>query len=539
MRFKEHIAHKTGNVAPCPNVIGVIRESMMNILKESKIKKIDKKRRKDEFLSQLREDEDEHEEFIDEVSAIRQATRESIQSQYEWHRREEFGRSTGEVGQGVKLPTPYEISDVYLKSEYQRVRDWVNGLKTHWKELGATLMCDGWTNSLNQMHIINFLVYCSKGTIFWKSVDALSFRSRDAEFYYSLLDSVVEEIGENYIVQIVTDNETAMKAAGKKLTLKRKHLYWTSCIAHCLDLYLEDIGKKPSVAKVLDEAKKVTCFIYNHIWTVDLMKKYTQGKQILRPALTRFATHFIQLEEITRQKQGLREMFNSKLLLFRDKHETLGSPQAQRAWKQMNPDGENAGVLPVDTFDNEMDVDQSQQQNLSHSSSSSTPSQSGDGPNGGSLSPIDEDDGYSGDREFDGNMFPEPRRDISEPRAPSKGKGKKHTSIGSSSGRRSSSSNLGYSDSSTSTQGFYPPEQPSYFLPSHGYPQPYGYYPPFPNYGVPYQPQMHHPPQMYHRPPPLMYPPPQIYPPYQLYENQGENVTLFGYIFGQRSRESS
>ncbi|PPS10620.1 hypothetical protein GOBAR_AA10006 [Gossypium barbadense] len=156
-----------------------------------------------------------------------------------------------------------------------------------------------------------------------------------------------------------------------------------------------------------------------------------------------------------------------------------------------------------------MDVDQSQQQNLSHSSSSSTPSQSGDGPDGGGLSPIDEDDGFSGDRgeirsssqyggeygvgttighfrdrsEFDGNMFPEPRRDRSEPRALSKGKGKKHTSIGSSSGRRSSSSNLGYSDSSTSTQGFYPPEQPSYFQPSHGYPQPYGYYPPFPNYG--------------------------------------------------------
>ncbi|XP_012453341.2 uncharacterized protein LOC128041000 [Gossypium raimondii] len=86
-RFKEHIAHKTGNVAPCPNVTGVIRESMMNVLKESNTKKIDKKRRKDEFLSQLTEEEDEHEGFIDEVSAIRQATRESIQSQHEWHRR--------------------------------------------------------------------------------------------------------------------------------------------------------------------------------------------------------------------------------------------------------------------------------------------------------------------------------------------------------------------------------------------------------------------------------------------------------------------
>ncbi|MBA0704642.1 hypothetical protein Golax_016886, partial [Gossypium laxum] len=92
------------------------------------------------------------------------------------------------------------------------------------------------------------------------------------------------------------------------------------------------------------------------------------------------------------------------------------------------------------------------------------PSQSGDGPNGGGLSPIDDDHGHRGEirsssryggeygvsttsghfcdrSKFDGNIFPEP---------PSKGKGKKHTSIGYSFGRRSSSSNLRYSDSSTS-----------------------------------------------------------------------------------------
>ncbi|XP_039058580.1 uncharacterized protein LOC120202178 [Hibiscus syriacus] len=296
-----------------------------------------------EFLSQLREEEDE---FVDDVSAMRQATQESIQSQHEWHRREEFRRSTGgwdniyeegrssslgsrgryreeisefslrgtipelvkskssrqpkvresilktlhkkmgeavskfiiydrlpfrlasspwlynliqvsmEVGKGVKLPTPYEISDVYLTLEYEQVREWVNELKTHWKQLGATLMCDGWTNSLNQMHIINFIVYCSKGTAFWKSVDISSVRSRDVEFYYNLLDKVVEEIGEEYIIQIVTDNEAAMKAAGKRLMLKRNHLYWTSCVAHCLDLCLEDIGKKSSVAKSVRGSKE-------------------------------------------------------------------------------------------------------------------------------------------------------------------------------------------------------------------------------------------------------------------------------------------
>ncbi|KAE8680600.1 hypothetical protein F3Y22_tig00111377pilonHSYRG00029 [Hibiscus syriacus] len=507
-RFKEHIAHKTGEVAPCPNV-------------------------------------------TDDVSAMRQATQESIQSQYEWHRREEFRRSTGgwdniyeegrssslgshgryreervdfslrgtipelvkskrsrqpkvsesilkilrkkmgetvskfiiydrlpfrlasspwlynliqvsmEVGKGVKLPTPYEISYVYLTSEYEQVREWVNELKTHWKQLDATLMCDGWTNSLNQMHIINFLVYCSKETIFWKSVDVSSVRSRDIEFYYNLLDKVVEEIGEEYIIQIVTDNEAAMKTAGKRLMLKRNHLYRTSCAAHCLDLCLEDIGKKSSIAKVLEEAKKVTCFIYNHIWTVDLVKKYTH--------------------------EWLQEKENPLL------------------------DGENAGVLPVDTSYDEMNVDdQSQQQNLSHSSSSATLSS--------------------------GHFCASSSRERNEPRARSKGKGKdtrKHTSEGSSSGKRSTSSNPGYSNSSTSTHGFYPQGQSSYFQPPHGF------YPPYPNYGVPYQPQMYPPPPMYHPPPLHMYPPPQVYPPSQLFENQCENVTFFGYIFGQRPQRSS
>ncbi|KAK8498006.1 hypothetical protein V6N12_001364 [Hibiscus sabdariffa] len=814
-RFKEHIAHKGDEVSACPNVTGIIRESMMKLLQEAKEKKLDKRRRTDEFLTQIRGEEDG--EFFDDVSAMRQATRESIQSQHEWHRREEFRRSTGgwgnvyeegrssshgsvrghrgersipsesefnlrraipelvkskslrqpkvgesilktlrkkmgeavskfliyerlpfqlanspwlynliqvsmEVGKGVKLPTPYEVSDVYLASEYEQVREWVNELKTQWKELGATLMCDGWTNSLNQIHIINFLVYCSKGTVFWKSVDVSSVRSRDADFYYNLLDKVIEEIGEEYIIQIVTDNEAAMKAAGKRLMLKRTHLYWTSCAAHCLDLCLEDIGKKSSVARVLEEAKKVTCFIYNHIWTVDLMKKYTNGKQILRPALTRFATHFIQLEEITRQKQGLRDMFNSKefkeskwgqqksghayetkkivlgkdfwkkatdiikvyeplvkvlrlvdsdekptmgfiyeaidrakraikencrysteyeriidnrwnfmhsdlhsagyflnpqfqfgvehsanvlsetlegtrsvieriepsidmqirmvnqLLTFRGKHETFGTPQAQRAWSLMNPDtsynpisldhifedidplsewlqekenplldGENAGLFPADSSDDEINVvDQFEEQNLSDSSSSATPTQSGgDGQDSGTggLSPIYDDDRES---EFGGNMSatPSDSRERSESRARSKEKGKgtkKHTSEGSSSRRRSTSSNPGYTDSSTSTHDFYPPgsRQSSYSQPPHGYH-------PFPNYGMPmpYQPQMYPPPPMYQPPPPHMYPPPPMYqppPPHmyppvppQLFENQGENVTFFGYIFGQR-----
>nr|GEZ88930.1 hypothetical protein [Tanacetum cinerariifolium] len=51
------------------------------------------------------------------------------------------------------------------------------------------------------------------------------------------------EIGEQNVVQVVTVNASNYKAAGKLLMAKRKHLYWTPCAAHCIDLMLEDIGK--------------------------------------------------------------------------------------------------------------------------------------------------------------------------------------------------------------------------------------------------------------------------------------------------------
>ena len=52
------------------------------------------------------------------------------------------------------------------------------------------------------------------------------------------------------------------EAKNKKLMEKRQHLYWSACAAHCLDLCLEDIGKKKSVEKLLGEVKIVTTFIY-------------------------------------------------------------------------------------------------------------------------------------------------------------------------------------------------------------------------------------------------------------------------------------
>ncbi|KAL7175765.1 hypothetical protein ACSBR2_029371 [Camellia fascicularis] len=152
----------------------------------------------------------------------------------------------------------------------------------------------------------------NRGTIFQKSVDVTDVPSRTSDYYLSLMDKVVDEIGEEYVVQIVTDNEAAIKAVGYKLMQKRKNLYWTGCAAHCIDLMLEDIGKKKSVAKVLDCAKVITRFIYNSNWVVDFMKRFTGDRELLRPVITRFATNFITLESIVKHKTALQDMFHSQ-----------------------------------------------------------------------------------------------------------------------------------------------------------------------------------------------------------------------------------
>ncbi|RWV84763.1 hypothetical protein BHE74_00034298 [Ensete ventricosum] len=72
-----------------------------------------------------------------------------------------------------------------------------------------TLICNSWKGP-TRTSIINFLVYCNRRIVFHKSVN-VSDKIHDANCIESLMDTVVEEIEPQYIVQIVTDNESRIK----------------------------------------------------------------------------------------------------------------------------------------------------------------------------------------------------------------------------------------------------------------------------------------------------------------------------------------
>lgn len=93
---------------------------------------------------------------------------------------------------------------------------------------------------------------------------------------------------------------------------KYPHLFWTPCAAHCIDLILEDLFKIPALNNTIAKAVAMNSYIYTRPGVVNILREFTAKKELLRPAKTRFATHFITLSRIYKQKANLKKMFISE-----------------------------------------------------------------------------------------------------------------------------------------------------------------------------------------------------------------------------------
>ncbi|XP_031097010.1 uncharacterized protein LOC116001264 [Ipomoea triloba] len=182
-------------------------------------------------------------------------------------------RSVGAYGRGLKPPTMYELRTWILKEELKTTKRFVDDIKSTWPVTGVSIMSDGWQD-VRHMSLINFLVNNPSGTVFLKCLDA-SEHVKDAKLLFRLLDEVVEEVGEEIVVQVITDNAIeatiriyASKADGKearKIILKDNN-FWLSLIYAIKTtkplvelLRLVDGEKEPAMGflyNAMDEAKE-------------------------------------------------------------------------------------------------------------------------------------------------------------------------------------------------------------------------------------------------------------------------------------------
>ncbi|XP_057856565.2 uncharacterized protein LOC131065967 isoform X2 [Cryptomeria japonica] len=209
-------------------------------------------------------------------------------------------------GAGFKAPSEIDLSGPILTELVNDVKKELGDQRQIWSTKGCTIMTDGWTDRRNRT-LLNFLVSSTGGTVFIKSIDA-SAHCKNATYLCEQIEEVINEVGEENVVQVVTDNAPNYVAAGRLLMERHPSIVWTPCAAHCIDLMLEDIGKLPWVKTCVEKARNVCKFVYNHSWVLALMRQYTEHKELARPGITRFATNFITLQSMLRCKMALRRM---------------------------------------------------------------------------------------------------------------------------------------------------------------------------------------------------------------------------------------
>ncbi|KAE8672552.1 hypothetical protein F3Y22_tig00111837pilonHSYRG00218 [Hibiscus syriacus] len=117
------------------------------------------------------------------------------------------------IGPSFKGPSYHELRVNLLGDCKRECCLLVEGYQANWAKSGCTIMADGWTDQ-QQRTLINFLVYCPTGVVFVKSVDA-SDVIKDAKTLCGLFSEVVEWVGAEHIVHIVTDNAANYVAAAK------------------------------------------------------------------------------------------------------------------------------------------------------------------------------------------------------------------------------------------------------------------------------------------------------------------------------------
>ena len=129
----------------------------------------------------------------------------------------------GQYGVGMKGPTLHEVRVTNLKKELTLTKDLMKDHMVEWKKNRCSIISDGWTDR-KERTLVNFLVSCSKGTMFMQSINASSM-IKTGEKMFELLDKWVEQVGEDNVIQVITDNHLSYVMAGNKYYFLNFYLF--------------------------------------------------------------------------------------------------------------------------------------------------------------------------------------------------------------------------------------------------------------------------------------------------------------------------
>ncbi|XP_077210351.1 uncharacterized protein LOC143845833 [Tasmannia lanceolata] len=169
--------------------------------------------------------------------------------------------------------------------------------------------------------------------MFLKAIDC-SGETKDKHFIANLFKEVINEVGHDKVVQVVTDNAPNCKAAEQLVEAQFPSIFWTPCVVHTLILTLKNIcaaknvevnqiayGECSWISDIAGDVMLVKNFIMNHSMRLAIFNDFNSLK-LLSVAETRFASVIVMLKRFKLLKQSLQSMvISDKWNCYRDESE--------------------------------------------------------------------------------------------------------------------------------------------------------------------------------------------------------------------------
>ncbi|XP_052155100.1 uncharacterized protein LOC127773117 isoform X4 [Oryza glaberrima] len=214
---------------------------------------------------------------------------------------------------GYVPPDCKRLKTTLLQKERARIEDLLKPIKSMWRKAGVTIVSDGWSD-IRQRSLVNILAVNECGPIFLQAINNED-EVNTKEYIAEKLIAVIEDVGPENVVQVITDNDPVCRAAGLLIEEKYDHIQWMPCIAHTLSLALKDVFSPNNtgdvafkdshwISEVVEDAIMIKNFIINHTMISSILSEFSKLK-ILAIANTRFASDLVMLKRFRLIKQSL------------------------------------------------------------------------------------------------------------------------------------------------------------------------------------------------------------------------------------------
>lgn len=216
--------------------------------------------------------------------------------------------SIAKAGPGYEPPSSEKTCRKLVMELKDEADAYVHSVERTWEKSGCTLMLDSWSEGRDaSLHVF---AVSPKGVVYLKSLSTVA-HVMDDQYIFDFISSVINEIGSHNVVQLISD-DLNYESIGHMIEAEYPNIFRVNCATHCIVLMLKELEVIEYVSPILEAAKRIINYVYDHQDVLDLMRARANLPHLKRPAVTRYSTNFIHLPSLLKLEHVLRNFIGTR-----------------------------------------------------------------------------------------------------------------------------------------------------------------------------------------------------------------------------------